>query len=167
MRLILQTSVIERLSSEVRRHHREIGGILVGEHVADNCFRVVDASVQTAGGTFSRFVRDQNDSREFLDNFFERTKHDYKKFNYIGEWHSHPWFSVKPSAIDQASMIDTLNSVDVGANFLILLILGIGFLGGTKVSTTLFQKDTPPCLVKYQLEESSLEPARKRKRVLI
>lgn len=167
MRLVIQKHVVERISTEVRRHHREIGGILVGEHVEDNCFRIVDASVQTIGGTFSHFVRDENHSREFLDKFFDRTKHDYKRFNYIGEWHSHPWFSVKPSAVDQASMIDTLDSSEVGANFLILLILGVGFLGGTKMSATLFQKLTPPCLIKYELEASSSEAVRRRKRVLI
>jgi proteasome lid subunit RPN8/RPN11 len=83
---------------------REIGGVLVGEHVADEEFRVVDLSVQHSGGTDSCFVRHPEKHRRFMRRFFRRTGTDYARFNYLGEWHSHPLYLAVPSATDLTQM---------------------------------------------------------------
>ena len=47
---------------------------------------------------------------------------DYTRFNYLGEWHSHPLFSVQPSSKDHATMRELATDRSVGANFLVLLV---------------------------------------------
>ena len=42
--------------------------------------------------------------REALESFFRKTGSDFKRFNYLGEWHSHPSFPVRPSHEDIMSM---------------------------------------------------------------
>jgi hypothetical protein len=71
-----------------RAKWREIGGVLVGEHVEGETFRLVDFSVQREGGDASHFIRDPAQHEVFLQAFFERTGHDYARYNYLGEWHS-------------------------------------------------------------------------------
>ncbi|GGN67268.1 Mov34/MPN/PAD-1 family protein [Oceanobacillus indicireducens] len=82
---------------------REIGGVLMGEHVNKNTFRISDITVQRRGGTVITFIRDIKESLQKLREFFKRTNHQYKQYNYLGEWHSHPSFSLSPSIQDQKS----------------------------------------------------------------
>jgi [CysO sulfur-carrier protein]-S-L-cysteine hydrolase len=83
---------------------REIGGVLMGEQVAPDHFRIVDFSVDGTTGTAAHFVRSPEHHTEALDAFFRKTGSDFKRFNYLGEWHSHPSFSVRPSHDDLTSM---------------------------------------------------------------
>lgn len=41
--------------------------------------------------------------------FFRKTGSDFKRFNYLGEWHSHPSFPVRPSHEDVISMQSLVN----------------------------------------------------------
>jgi hypothetical protein len=59
-----------------------------------------------ASGSHTRFRRDPKTHQKTLDEFFERTGRDYQRFNYLGEWHSHPSFSVQPSVEDIETMTD-------------------------------------------------------------
>jgi proteasome lid subunit RPN8/RPN11 len=72
----------------------------MGEHVRDDIFRVVDISVQRSGGSQSCFIRNPTDHQAQLQDFFARTSEDYSRFNYLGEWHSHPSFTAAPSITD-------------------------------------------------------------------
>ena len=83
---------------------REIGGILMGEQVVPDHFRIVDFSVDDRTGTAAHFVRSPEHHAEALDRFFRKAGSDFKRFNYLGEWHSHPSFSVRPSHEDIMSM---------------------------------------------------------------
>ena len=76
---------------------REIGGILMGEQLAPNHFRVADMTFQRRGGRAARFIRQARRALLALRMFFERTGYRYRRFNYLGEWHSHPMFSPTPS----------------------------------------------------------------------
>ena len=42
--------------------------------------------------------------KAFLDEFFQRTGHDYQRFNYIGEWHFAPPLRALPSGEDCTTM---------------------------------------------------------------
>jgi [CysO sulfur-carrier protein]-S-L-cysteine hydrolase len=95
---------------------------LVGEHVADETFRIVDLSVQLSGGTAAHFVRDPGKAKAFLDEFFQRTGHDYLRLNYIGEWHSHPRFMPVSSGEDCTTMLELVHDPVVGVNFAVLII---------------------------------------------
>lgn len=140
MKLLLPSKIVERLGRELRGRMREIGGVMVGEHVANDTFRIVDLSVQLSGGTAAHFVRDPDKAKAFLDEFFQRTGHDYQRFNYIGEWHSHPRFVPVPSGEDCSTMLELVHDPDVGVNFAVLIIARQRLFGGMELSATLFRR---------------------------
>lgn len=116
----------------------EIGGILMGEQLSPGTFRMVDFSVDAAGVERDRFLRDMDRHAEALRAFFERTGSDFERFNYLGEWHSHPCFPVAPSSKDVRSMQEMVNG-DEGIPFAALLILKLGRRERLRASATLFQ----------------------------
>jgi hypothetical protein len=107
---------------------RETGGMLFGEHVADDEFRVVEATI--AGmGSFARFLRRVAEGLADLERFFNRTRRDYERFNYLGEWHSHPSFPLHPSGPDDAAMFEIVNDPATGARFAVSIIVKLGDAG--------------------------------------
>jgi integrative and conjugative element protein (TIGR02256 family) len=123
MHIVLPAKIAKRLACELRRAGRqEIGGLLMGEHIGEARFRIVDISVQRAGGTDVCFVREPREHRAQLDQFFANTGRDYTRFNYLGEWHSHPSFVPLPSSKDSATMQSLVQDDVVGVNFVVLLI---------------------------------------------
>jgi integrative and conjugative element protein (TIGR02256 family) len=101
---------------------REIGGILMGEHIGADEFRVASFTIQRRGGTIVRFVRIVEHAISALTRFFRETGSDFTRFNYLGEWHSHPSFAPYPSSEDDASMKKILLDDKVGANFVVLIV---------------------------------------------
>lgn len=144
MKLLLPRKVIKRLKRQLRGRINEVGGIMVGEHVATDTFRVVDISFQKRGGTISHFVRDPAHHEAFLTDFFEKTGRDYKRFNYIGEWHSHPAFTPLPSGEDFATMYEIVEDPDVGVNFAVLIIARASGWYSLELSATLFRAGIAP-----------------------
>jgi [CysO sulfur-carrier protein]-S-L-cysteine hydrolase len=123
MKILLAAQIVRRLHRELRRAGtKEIGGLLMGEDLGDGAFRVVDISVQRSGGTHACFIRNPQDHKVYLEAFFTRTGRDYTRFNYLGEWHSHPSFEASPSGTDITTMQSIVSDPDVGVNFLTLLI---------------------------------------------
>lgn len=116
----IASQLVEGLTQAGRR---EIGGILMGEHVGPDTFRVTEVTIQRTGGTFAAFVRIVSEILAPLRAFFEVTKHDYTKFNYVGEWHSHHSFALEPSGRDHATMYNIVNDPDLGARFVVLLLV--------------------------------------------
>lgn len=107
----------------------EIGGILMGEQVAPDHFRIVDFSVDEATGTAAHFVRSPDYHAEALESFFRRTGSDFRRFNYLGEWHSHPSFPVRPSQEDMMSMQSLVNGErDIDFSALVVVRLRCFFL---------------------------------------
>jgi hypothetical protein len=120
-----------RIPPDVRRHiedacraagRRETGGMVFGEHLAENDFRVVDVTVSGEGGIAS-FWRSVVDGLGHLEAFFKRTKYDYRRFNYLGEWHSHPSFALHPSGTDDETMLEIVNDPETQARFAISIIV--------------------------------------------
>jgi integrative and conjugative element protein (TIGR02256 family) len=93
----------------------------MGEHIGDELFRVVEISVQRSGGTAACFIRHPNEHKAQLERFFAQTGNDYARFNYLGEWHSHPSFEPAPSETDVCTMQSIVEDPEVGVNFLVLL----------------------------------------------
>ena len=83
MQLLLPSQLIRRLlvSSSVRRNG-EIGGLLMGEHVRDEVFRIVNISVQRSGGDRACFIRHPKSHKKALKKFFAQTGNDYTRFDY-------------------------------------------------------------------------------------
>ena len=101
---------------------RETGGMLFGEHLAEGEFRVVQAT-RAGTGSFARFVRRVADGLGHLERFFLRTNRNYVRFNYLGEWHSHPSFALHPSGPDDAAMFDIVKDPTTGARFAVSMIV--------------------------------------------
>jgi proteasome lid subunit RPN8/RPN11 len=158
MKLLLPPQIVKRLKRELRGRGREIGGVLVGENVSPDTFRLVDISVQHSGGTVAHFVRDPEHHREFLANFFARTGNHYKRFNYIGEWHSHPMFEAAPSGEDIASMFEIIEDPVVGVNFAILIIVRLLRWNRLQISATLFRSGVMPEGISVEIDQESAIP---------
>ncbi|WP_437759379.1 Mov34/MPN/PAD-1 family protein [Sorangium sp. So ce1389] len=122
-----------RLSPEVyrtienaclRARERETGGMLFAEHVAEEEFLVLEATV-AGTGSVAGFLRALGDGLTRLERFFRRTRHDYRRYNYIGEWHSHPSFALQPSWRDDETMHDIVSDPSTGALFAVSVIVKI------------------------------------------
>jgi proteasome lid subunit RPN8/RPN11 len=145
MRLLLTAAVLKRLRRELHRAgSREIGGLMMGEHVDADLFRVAEISVQRSGGSAAHFVRDPAQHEEALQAFFARTGGDYARFNYLGEWHSHPMFDALPSTVDVATMQLLIENAAVGANFLVLLVVKLAGPKTIEASAAAFVARRPP-----------------------
>jgi [CysO sulfur-carrier protein]-S-L-cysteine hydrolase len=71
MRLLLPSWLTKLLKRELRCvRSREIGGLLMGEHVRDELFRLLDISVQRWGGSDARFIRHPKNHKKQLKKFF-------------------------------------------------------------------------------------------------
>ena len=139
MRILLPTSVAKRLAKVLKRRGlTETGGVLMGEHVSDDEFRIVDFSVQRSHGTFASFVRLPHHHRGPLKSFFRGTGNDFRRFNYLGEWHSHPSFDVRPSGADAAAMREIVNDATTGATFAVLMIIRLRQADTIEAGTFLF-----------------------------
>lgn len=101
---------------------RETGGMLFGEHMAEGEFRVVEATV-AGKGTIASFIRGIVDGLTRLESFFQRTRRDYRRFNYLGEWHSHPSFALRPSVTDDSTMFDLVTDPSTQARFAVSIIV--------------------------------------------
>lgn len=123
MKIILSNEISIQISDALRiAGDREIGGILMAEHVGRNCFRIVDITIQSKGGTRFSFIRMLEAALSSLTRFFRRYALNYRRFNYLGEWHSHPNSPLSPSQRDLESMAQIAGDPSVGANFVVLLL---------------------------------------------
>ena len=165
MDLLIQMSIIEELQRELKTAgSREIGGLLFGEHIGGVVFRIVEVSVQRNGGTSSRFVRDPVQHREQLEAFYSRTGDDCFRYNYLGEWHSHPSFSATPSGEDEATILELLNEADFKPNFILLLVVRSDRSSLT-MSATAYAKDLAPASARVYVEVPHTE-RRVRRRLI-
>lgn len=139
--LILQPNATQRIEAALEKAGRhEVGGVLMAEHVGVNEFTIADLTVHKHGALAS-FVRRIEDALTSLTSFFLRTNHDYTRFNYIGEWHSHPSFELEPSLEDDASMIEIVLDPKVGAKFTVLLLVKLDLGGRLLASAHLYLPD--------------------------
>ena len=124
MKLLIPISLATRLAHILKRRGlTETGGILMGEQISPGEFRIVDFTVQRSRSTFSSFLRVPHHHRGPLERFFRLTNNDFRRFNYLGEWHSHPSFDVRPSGADVAAMREIVDDVATGATFAVLIIV--------------------------------------------
>ncbi len=123
---------------------REIGGILMGEHIGPDAFRVKELTVQRKGGSFAAFMRTVSEILGPLRAFFEKTKHEYTRFNYLGEWHSHHSFALEPSRKDHLTMYNMVMDSSLGARFVVLLLVKMGDKRQLKATVTVYQPNKNP-----------------------
>jgi integrative and conjugative element protein (TIGR02256 family) len=124
----------------------------MGEHIGGETFRLAEYSLQTSAGSEQHFVRDPAQNQAQLEAFFSRTGQDYGRFNYLGEWHSHPLFDALPSATDLKAMQSIVEDEAVGANFLILLVVKRNSRRRLDMSATVFVPHAAPRQVEVETE---------------
>jgi proteasome lid subunit RPN8/RPN11 len=135
----------------------EIGGVLAAEQVDDGCFLVVDLSVQS-DGTDSNFEREPIQHREFISRFHDRMGHNPERYNYLGEWHSHPNYPATPSEMDVRQMQELVEDDEQQSTFLILMIVKLGLDGELKGSAHGFRRRLPPVRVRlHGIEEWAVQ----------
>ena len=146
--LHLHPDQVIKLARELRRsRRREIGGVLVGEHIGIEDFRLVDFSVQRSGGMQACFVRDPDEHRQFMDSFFSRTRDDFERFNYLGEWHSHPSFTAYPSTVDLSQMQSIVDDGPEAPLFAVLLVVRLSLPRELELGCWAFRSAHPPASV--------------------
>lgn len=114
----------------------EIGGILIGYKKGRNHFAISDVTVADDIRKFNimSFIREPMKSMKILISLFKK-----KRYNYIGEWHSHPRFSLHPSPGDIATMKGILSDPGYGVDFVLLIITKLNN-GNVKIAGFLFHK---------------------------
>jgi integrative and conjugative element protein (TIGR02256 family) len=143
VRIQLDKAVRRRLKSELRRAgRREIGGVLMGEQLAVGHFQVIDLSIDAITGSEAHFVRSKGEHVAALREFFERTGGDYARYNYLGEWHSHPCFPIHPSKTDVDSMTELVEG-ERDITFAALLIVRLDMWFHLRHSISLFVRGRP------------------------
>ena len=145
MQLLIPPEIRTRLvDALLQAGKREIGGILMGEHVGPDTFRVMEITIQRHGGTFAAFVRIVSEILAPLRAFFDSTKHDYARFNYMGEWHSHHSFALTPSGTDHNTMLEMVEGPQLGARFVVLLLVKLDSDGQLAGSVTVYRPHVMP-----------------------
>lgn len=144
MQIELEDEVRSRLRTALRQAgRREIGGMIFAEQLAPAHFRVMDLSLDVHSGAHASFNRDPNVHRQALDEFFRRTDHDFTRYNYLGEWHSHPSFSAHPSPDDIVTMNELVeDGQDI--DFAVLMIVRLRFQLWMDCTFTAFARGVPP-----------------------
>lgn len=145
MNLLLPADIAKRVAEALAETgKREIGGILMGEHVGPDTFRVCDLTIQRKGGTFAAFLRLVDEIIGPLQAFFETTKQDYTRFNYLGEWHSHHSFALRPSDRDHNSMLEIIDDPQLGARFAVLLLVQVSQKETLQADVTIYLPNREP-----------------------
>lgn len=140
MKVELTKDVRKRMISSITKaKRREIGGILMAEQINPGEFRIVDFSLDDITGSAAHFVRSPDHHRAALEAFFARTGNDYARYNYLGEWHSHPNHAPFPSTTDINSMNDLIDE-ESNISFAILLIVKRGWWRRFLCTATLFRQ---------------------------
>ena len=146
--VILSARCVRKLKRELKNAgQNEIGGVMAAEQIADGQFVVRDLSVQR-NGTPTSFVRDPLQHRKFMRRFRMLTGNNHERFNYLGEWHSHPSFLALPSPPDVWSMQEEMHDPEQASSFLVLLILKLGRSGRLVGSTHAFRRAQAPIRVR-------------------
>jgi len=161
MRIELAPDIEGRLRKALRSAgRREIGGMLFAEQLALSHFRVMDFSVDLYSGSHTSFRRDPRLHQEALNTFFDRTGRDFSRFNYLGEWHSHPTFSVHPSVEDAATMTELVTNDRTAIAFAVLLIVRLRFHFWLDRSCTIFARGQAPLSIRPAVGRISLRHRR-------
>lgn len=124
MKLVLTSDQVEKIITALKSAgNKEIGGQIFGEQLAISNFRATELTVQSRPGSFAKFVVDLLQAAKDAVRFFDKTKHQYTRYNYIGEWHSHPSFAVQPSGPDILTMLDIVHDQRFVGGFAVLMIV--------------------------------------------
>lgn len=152
--VVLNSRCVRKLRRElVNAGANEIGGVLAAEQIGDGKFLVLDLSVQR-DGTNTHFERDPVQHVEFIKKFHERMGSQPEKFNYLGEWHSHPSYQAIPSKEDIIQMQKLVKDDEQASTFLTLMVVKLDAQGLLRGSVYGFRPNQMPVRGKLESIES-------------
>ncbi len=147
IQIIVSDQCVAKLRRELARAgSNEIGGVLAAENLGDGRFLVLDLSVQ-CDGSYTNFTRSSPRHGRFIRRFQERAGRDFERYNYLGEWHSHPSFPAIPSLPDLRQMQRLIEEPNQRALFLTLLVMKLGRSGSLEGSAHAFRRGLAPLRV--------------------
>ena len=139
MQIHLPEAIAQKLIKALKQAgSKETGGILMGEYLSPEVYRIAELTIQVQRGTLASFLRLPHLVLRPLQKFFQRTGNQFTHFNYLGEWHSHPLYSIEPSSVDCDSMWEIVSDHSVGANFAVLMVVRLNTIGQLEGSVTIF-----------------------------
>ena len=160
MRLRIPNELIERWRTELSRAgETEIGGVLFGEQLTEGDFRIVEARRQRfRGGTRTSFHRRGVGARKQILALHKQFGSDPKRFNYLGEWHTHPHAPVWPSLQDEVTMYQLLADQGDAVNFLVLVILTLDEEERLQIGAMTFLSSGHRIRCQIEIENDHAEP---------
>lgn len=116
----------------------EIGGILIGNKVTEDNIIINDVSISNEIGNFNlaSFVRDTVNAQRLLNKHYKKTTGFY-----VGEWHSHPSFSLNPSGKDISTLKGIIHDKNYNVSFAILIIVKLNYENELESKGFLFHKE--------------------------
>ena len=108
---------------QFKRKAHESGGIVFGQ-VKENYIYISKATTPSRHDSSSRFnfIRDYNVAQIIVDyEFYNKNGH----LIYLGEWHTHPEDTPKPSTQDIMMIKEQYTSNKLNEKYLLLIIIGI------------------------------------------
>lgn len=123
MKIILTKEVSRKIKEKLLSSGLlESKGACFAHYVDKNHYEVIDTFISDYKGTstFTKLLINRRYKR-FEKEFYKKHKYDYKNYNYIGDWHSHPLFECVPSNYDICEAKNELDNSN--GNFLIQIIV--------------------------------------------
>ena len=147
----------ERCINDLRiARSKEIGGVLFGEQLAEGDFRIAEMTRQRfRGGTAVTFKRQGNNARKEIRTFHKTIGGDPRRFNYFGEWHSHPNGSLYPSLRDEITMRQLLVDQGKSVNFLVLMIMRLDYRERLQVGSRAYLSSGHCLSCNIEIEDSA------------
>lgn len=151
-------ALIERWVADLTRaRSRELGGVLFGEQIAEGDFRVVETTRQRLwGGTATTFHRRGGRARKEILALHEKLGGDPERFNYLGEWHSHPNAPAWPSIQDEVTMYKLLADQGTAVNFLVLMILKLDGMSRLQIGAQTYLSSAHKIQCEIEIEDSDV-----------
>ena len=125
MKIIIKKEVANKIKEKILDDMpNESKGACFAYHKDEEVFEIIDTYISKYKGTkfFANLIVNRK-YKKFEKLFYKSKGHDYKHYNYIGDWHSHPSFECVPSIFDKKEIDDELNHSN--AYFLIQIILKV------------------------------------------
>ena len=125
MEIIIPKKISLKLKKQISKYSPlETKGALFAEDLGNDTFRIDEVYLEPKPGT-TTFVKlfINQEYVSFQKNYHKLRKNNFSKFNFIGDWHSHPLFECFPSSYDIREVEEDIKKSN--AIFLVQLILKV------------------------------------------
>lgn len=125
MKIIVPKEISNKLIEVIVQHNPyEIKGSFYAEQIKENFFIIDDVYVSEISGNrfFSNLIVNAR-YKKFERDYYSKKNFIYTKYNYIGDWHSHPSYECIPSDYDRKEIRKEFRNSN--ANFLVQFIFKV------------------------------------------